>query len=124
MRITEVVKKLAELLNGRTIYFDLKSYSEDAEPPFLIVDWKRKIVEEVTLNKAGTYLEVSFVDGSGGSFDFYAENDLDIDEIEKECGEMGIYNLLKDMYMETDESFDLGDFEQDFLGIDWWELSN
>lgn len=124
MRITEVVKKLAELLNGRTIYFDLKSYSEDAEPPYLIVYGDRKIVEEVTLNKEGTYLEVSFADGSGGSFDFYAENDLDIDEIEEECGEMGIYNLLKDMYMETDESFDLGDFEQDFLGIDWWELSN
>ena len=34
----------------------------------------------------------------------------------KRSGEMGIYNLLKDMYMETDESFDLGDFEQDFLG--------
>jgi hypothetical protein len=124
MRITEVVKKLAELLNGRTIYFDLKSYSEDAEPPYLIVDGERKIVEESQLNKAGTYLEVSFADGSCGGFNFYAENDLDIDEIEKECGKMGIYNLLKDMYMETDESFDLGDFEQDFLGIDWWELSN
>jgi hypothetical protein len=123
MNIIEVAKMLGEFLKGETIYFDLASYSADAEPPFLIVDNKREIVESATLNKEGTFLVVEFANGGGAGFGFYEEDGLTIDDIEKECGEMGIYQLLKDMYYETDESFDIGDFEQDFLKLSWWDIS-
>lgn len=117
MNIIDIAKKLGEFLKGETIIFDLMSYSEDAERPYLIVDGERQNVVETTLNVQGTLLEVEFSDGSCGSFSFYEEEGDTIDDIEKECREMGIYQLLKDMYYETDGSFDIGDFEQYFLGI-------
>ena len=113
MNIIEVAKMLGEFLKGETIYFDLASYSADAEPPFLVVDNKREIVESATLNKEGTFLVVEFANGGSAKFGFYEGERLPIDDI------MGIYRLLKDMYYETDESFDIGDFEQDFLKLSW-----
>jgi hypothetical protein len=45
------------------------------------------------------------------------------EKVEKQCGEMGVYELLYDMYNYLGFEEVYGDFETDFLGMTWWELS-
>jgi hypothetical protein len=44
------------------------------------------------------------------------ENNLTEEEFEKEAEAIGLYELLSDIYYETEESYEIGDFELDFLG--------
>lgn len=116
MEIIEIAEKLGRLLNGQTIHFDLKSYDDESTLPCIIDNEKVLVVESALLSNDGQTLEVDFKDGTNMRYDIQPNDD--------ECNELGIYQLLKDMYMETDYSCEIGDFEQDFLGLPWWELSN
>ena len=49
--------------------------------------------------------------------------DITEEEFEDGANEMGLYELLRDIYYETEESQEIGDFEVDFLKIPWWDLS-
>jgi hypothetical protein len=49
--------------------------------------------------------------------------DITEEEFEEGANEIGLYELLTDIYYETEESLEIGDFETDFLGIAWWDLS-
>ena len=119
MSIFEIAQKVSELFKGRTIYFDFKSYDYEDDIPHIYDGSKRCNVNCVRFNDKGDFFEV-ITDTFACGISF---NDTTEDEFDDEASEMGLYQLLKDVYYETDDSVDLGDFESDFLGIPWWDLS-
>lgn len=124
MSILEVAKKLGNLLKGRTIYFDFKSYDNEEDIPHIFDGSTRCDVEVVRFNDNGDFFEIitKSVSMGIGLYDI-DENNLTEEEFEKGANEMGLYELLSNVYYETEESLELGDFESDFLGIPWWDLS-
>ena len=114
----EIAIKLALLTNGKTIIFDHKSYDDANDIPHLMVDGIRFNVETAKFNEYGKFLEVTgstnmnpcSLAGMGFSFNLTAEM------IEEECKKMGMYELFSNIYYETNESYNIGDFEIDFLG--------
>jgi hypothetical protein len=116
MSILEIAKKVGNLLKGRTIYFDFKSYDNKEDIPHIFDGWTRCDVECVRFNDNGDFFEIltKSVSMGIGLYDIEEDN-LTEEEFEKDANEMGLYDLLKDIYYETDESAELGDFEDDFL---------
>ena len=115
--------KLALLTNGKTITFDHKSYDDTNDIPHLMVDGIRFNVETAKFNEYGKFLEVTGSTNmnpcslAGMGITFVEDENLTAEMIEEECKEMGMYELFSDIYYETNESNDIGDFEIDFLGI-------
>lgn len=115
MSIFEIAQKVANLLKGRTIYFDFKSYDNEDDIPRISdgASWYK--VELVRFNEKGDFFEIIA--------DKYACGVNLCDITDDDAIEMGLYELLSDVYYETEESMELGDYESDFLGIPWWDLS-
>ena len=119
----EIAIKLALLTNCKTITFDHKSYDDANDIPHLMIGGVRFNVETATFHKDGSFLDVSGsteinpCSHAGMGITFVEDEDLTAEMIEEECKEMGMYELFSDIYYETNESGDIGDFEIDFLGI-------
>ena len=117
METREIVKKLAELLyKDEGVYdgavcFDWSSYDFDEDIPNLIIDNKIVKIEEFKVNKEGT--EIIVISGD----DKYTLDLTTSPFTEQEYEDMGMYTLLNSVYYETTYSWELGDFEIDFLGI-------
>jgi hypothetical protein len=117
METREIVKKLAELLyKDEGVYdgavcFDWSSYDLEEDIPNLTIDNKIVMIEEFRVNKEGT--EISVINGN----DKYTLDLTTSPYTEKEYNDMGMYALLNSVYYETDYSWEIGDFEIDFLGI-------
>lgn len=117
METREIVKKLAELLyKDEGVYdgavcFDWSSYDDDEYIPHLIIGRNRVNIEEFRVNKEGT--EIIVISGD----DKYTLDLTTSPFTEQEYEDMGMYSLLIDVYCETDYSWEIGDFEMDFLGI-------
>jgi hypothetical protein len=116
MNIIEIAHKLGEFLNGRTIYFDHKSYDLEEDIPHIIIDGKRENVHTAQFNEDGSTL-IIVTDSYEYTLGFYEDEDTTTEEILKEADEMGLYDLFSDIFYETEESWEIGDFELDFLGI-------
>lgn len=112
MSIFEVAQKVANLLKGRTIHFDFKSYDDENDIPRISDGGKWYKVRYVCFNDEGDFLEI-VTDTFGCGIGFY---DITEEEFNEGATEMGLYELLSDVYYETEESLKLGDFECDFLG--------
>ena len=118
METREIVKKLAELLyKDEGVYdgavcFDWSSYDLDEDIPYLIINGERIKIEEFKVNKEGT--EIIVISGD----DKYTLDLTTSPFTEQEYEDMGMYALLNSVYYETDYSWEIGDFEIDFLGID------
>lgn len=112
MSILEIAKKVGNLLKGRTIYFDFKSYDNEEDIPHIFDGLTRCNVEVVRFNDDGDFFEILTNSVSMG-IRLY---DITEKEFEREANEIGLYELLNDIYYETDESYEIGDFELDFLG--------
>ena len=116
----EIALKLALLTNGKTITFDHKSYDDANDIPHLMVDGIRFNVETAKFNENGKFLEVTGSTNmnpcslAGMGITFVEDENLTEELIEKECKEMGMYELFSNIYYETNN---IGDFEIDFLGI-------
>ena len=117
MNTQEIVKKLAELLymenslyNG-VIHFDWSSYEFDGDIPTLKIDNKFVKIEEFRVNKEGT--EIVVISGN----DSYTLNLTTSPYTVQDYEDMGMYEFLSSVYYETDNSWEIGDFEIDFLGI-------
>ena len=117
MNTQEIVKKLAQLLyneeegyNG-IVYFDWKTYDDENDIPHIIINGERVNIDEFRVNKDGT--QISVISGD----DIYTLNLTTSPFTEQEYEDMGMYTLLNDVYYETDYSWEIGDFEIDFLGI-------
>ena len=102
----EIIAKLVNLLYKRTIYFDHKSYDDQEDIPYITIRGERRNVESVTITK-NNGLIICCV---GVTILYDKDEFIETEEV---------YNLLQNMYYETNESYDIGDFEQDFLGLAW-----
>jgi hypothetical protein len=117
MNTQEIVKKLAELLYKDdgvyegVVYFDWSSYEFDSDIPTIKIDDKFIKIEEFRVNKEGTEIVV-ISDNDSYTLDLtrttYTEQDFE---------DMGMYEFLSNVYYETEHSWEIGDFEIDFLGI-------
>lgn len=114
MNIREQIKKLAELLNGETMYFDWKSYDLEEDIPHLNLDGNREDVVSVSISKDGLFMNVStnsFETGLG----FYEEDGVTFETIDKELEDMGMDEFVRDIYYNHPRSWEIGDYEDDFL---------
>lgn len=116
LKIRKELEKIAELLwsngNNGVVCFDHKSYDIETDIPHIDVDGERVWVETFLINKDGS--QFTIISG----MDSYI---LDMDAIPNEWDddyfiEIGLDALLRDVYYETSESGDIGDYELDFLG--------
>ena len=106
MNIREQIKKVAEFLEGKKMYFDWSSYDLEEDIPHLIIDGKRENIESVVINKDGSFMKVMTKDED-------EENTLE--SIDKELEECGMEEFLRDIYYNHPLSWAIGDYEDDFL---------
>ena len=112
-------KALYRLIGNRTISFDHKSYDLAEDIPHIILDGRRINVFSVQFIHNGSALCCELDD------EFL--NEVTIKVVNTDCGMdcvfdktlnlYGLDQLFHDMYYETDESGDIGDYELDFLGL-------
>ena len=57
MNIREQIKRVAQLLEGKVMYFDWNSYDLEEDIPHLIIDVMREYIEAVAINKDCTFIE-------------------------------------------------------------------
>lgn len=104
----------------KMFYFEHKTYDDKADIPHIHIDGRRLNVFATNFAYGGEALRCQLDD------DFIMEviicfqpNDWGKqDEHEAKLIEMGVDELLQNMYYETDESNELGDYELDFLNIE------
>ena len=117
MKIRKELESIARLLwvggYDGTIYFDHKSYDDETLIPHLDIDGKRVLVESFIITRDGSQFSIIDTDDN-----YYI---LDMDAIPEEWNddyfiEIGLDTLLRDVYYETAESCEIGDYELDFLG--------
>lgn len=115
MEIEKRLKEIASLLwdNGYDgkVCFDHKSYDDETLIPHIDIDGERVLVETFLINREGNQLTLISDDDS------YI---LDIDAIPSEWDddffiEIGLDAILRDVYYETKESWEIGDYELDFI---------
>ena len=114
MNTREQIKKLANLLNGKTIYFDWKSYDFEKDIPHLTLDGERKNISSVFISKDGLMMNVMTDDCEYG-LGFYEDEENTFETIDKELEECGMDEFLRDIYYEHPRSWEIGDYEDDFL---------
>lgn len=120
METKEIVKKIAELLykdegvyNG-VVCFDHSSYDNALDIPSINIDGELVLIEEFRVSKDGNIVTV--IDDDGNAYTVNLDNipeEWDDEYFER----IGFDTLLRDVFYETDYSWEIGDFEIDFLGI-------
>ena len=114
-RFNEELSRMASYLwaNGYDgkIYFDHKSYDDNRDIPHLLIDGERVLVDTFIINRDGS--QFTIISGRNSYI-------LDMDAIPSEWDDeyfeqIGMFELLRDIYYETTESYDIGDYEIDFL---------
>ena len=117
MNTREQIKKLASLLGEKVMYFDHKSYDFAEDIPHLIIYNKRVNIESVWIDKKGLKMTVTTDDNTEINFGFYEdiENGDTFETIDKELEECGMDEFLRDIYYEHPRSWEIGDYEDDFL---------
>ena len=114
MILREQIKMIAELLEGKVMYFDWQSYEFEEDIPHLIIDGARQNIESVTINKDGTFMEVMTEDEEIG-LSFTEDEENTFETIDKELEECGMDEFLRDIYYNHPRSCEIGDYEIDFL---------
>lgn len=124
MNIIEVVKKMNELLNNKTIHFDHKNFDYKSDIPHLIVNGERKYVysikfvnDNIEIVMSGKLFAHDENDFIVVVYDFKPDSNRTIEMINDECNNLEMYNLLMDTYYETPQSYEIGDFETRFLKL-------
>lgn len=115
LKIRNELEKISELLwrngNNGVVCFDHKSYDNETDIPHIDVDGERVLVETFLINKDGSKFTIC------AGEDAYT---LDMNNIPNEWDddyfiEIGLDVLLRDVYYETNESYEFCDYELDFL---------
>lgn len=119
MNTREQIKKLASLLEEKVMYFDHKSYDFAEDIPHLILDGERVNIDSVWIDKKGRSMTITTKDTEIG-LGFYEdiENGDTFETIDKELEECGMEGFLRDIYYNHPRSWDIGDYEDDFLTWD------
>lgn len=115
LKIRKDLRLIAELLWGNgssgVECFDHKSYDDETLIPHIDIDGERVLVDTFIINRDGSQFTIISGDDS------YT---LDMDAIPSEWDddyfiEIGLDTLLRDVYYETSESCEIGDYELDFM---------
>ena len=116
MNTREQIKKLASLLEEKVLYFDHKSYDFAEDIPHLIIDGERLNIDSVWIDKKGLSMTITAKDTEIG-LGFYEdiENGDTFESIDKQLEECGMDEFLRDIYYEHPRSWEIGDYEDDFL---------
>lgn len=117
MNTREQIKKLASLLEEKVLYFDHKSYDFAEDIPHLVLDGERVNVESVWIDKKGLTMNVTTADCEI-CLGFYEDEENTFETIDKELEECGMDEFLRDIYYEHPRSWEIGDYEDDFLTWD------
>ena len=117
MSIREQIKKVAELLEGKKMYFDWSSYDLEEDIPHLIFDGKRENIKSVVISKDGTFMEVLTKKGKFG-LSFTEDEDYTLEFIDTMLEDCDMEEFLKDIYYNHPLSWAIGDYEDDFLTWD------
>ena len=116
MNTREQIKKLASLLEEKVMYFDHKSYDFEEDIPHLILDYERKNIRSVSIGKDGLTMKVMTTDCEHRlGFCEDIEYGITFETIDKELEECGMDEFLRDIYYEHPRSWEIGDYEDDFL---------
>ena len=115
MTTQEITKKIADLLydeqycnyNGN-VYFDFSSYDDDSLIPYTYIDGEKELINHFWTNNDGTTISISLANG-----EHYDANLNELDEQTME--DMRLLDILRDVYYQTEQSWEIGDFELDFL---------
>ena len=123
MNTREQIKKLASLLEEKVMYFDHKSYDFAEDIPHLIIDGERVNIDSVWIDKKGLSMTITTTITAKDTeigFGFYEdiENGDTFETIDKELEECGMEGFLRDIYYNHPRSWDIGDYEDDFLTWD------
>lgn len=123
MNTREQIKKLASLLEEKVMYFDHKSYDFAEDIPHLIIDGERVNIDSVWIDKKGLSMTITttiIAKDTEIGFGFYEdiENGDTFETIDKELEECGMEGFLRDIYYNHPRSWDIGDYEDDFLTWD------
>lgn len=116
MRTQKRLTEIANLLwdngyNGR-ICFDHKSYDFEGDIPRIKVGGKIVLVSEFIINRPADIISVV---GSNGDFFSLCINSISNEWDDDYYESIGLFELLQYVYYETKESFDIGDYELDFI---------
>lgn len=117
MNTREQIKKLALLLEEKVMYFDHKSYDFAEDIPHLTLEGKRENIESVFITKDGTFMQVTTADAEIG-LGFTEDEENTFETIDKELEECGMEGFLRDIYYNHPRSWEIGDYEDDFLTWD------
>lgn len=120
MYLKNQAKALYKLIGNQTIYFDHKSYDNAEDIPCIIHDGRRINVYSVQFTHNGSALCCELDDKILREVTIkLVNNDYEIGdtEFEKILQNKCLDQLFHDMYYETDESGDIGDYELDFLEL-------
>ena len=117
MNIREQIKKVAELLEGKKMYFDWSSYDLEEDIPHLIFDGKRENIKSVVISKDGTFMEVLTKKGKFG-LSFTEDEDYTLEFIDTMLEDCDMEEFLRDIYYNYPLSWVIGDYEDDFLTWD------
>ena len=114
MNLREQIKRLAVLLEQKFLLFDWKSYDNEEDIPHLFIDGKRENIDTVFISKDGLSMTVTSKDYEIG-LGFYEEDGITFEMIDKDLEDMGMDAFLRDIYYRHSRSWEIGDYEDDFL---------
>lgn len=117
MNTREQIKKLASLLEEKVMYFDHKSYDFAEDIPHLVLDGERVNIESVWIDKKGLSMTITTNDTEIG-LGFYEDEENTFETIDKELEECGMDEFLRDIYYEHPRSWEIGNYEDDFLTLE------
>ena len=94
------------------IYFDHKSYDDNRDIPHLLIDAELVYVYKFYINREVTLMQITDDENNLYTLDLTALPEEWDDEY---FDQIGMFELLQDVYYETTESYEIGDYEIDFL---------
>lgn len=114
MILREQIKMIAELLEGKVMFFDWDSYDDAKDIPHLTFGETREDIESVFIAKDGTFMEITTEDSEIG-LGFTEDEEITLETIDKELEKCGMDEFLRDIYYNHPRSEEIGDYELDFL---------
>lgn len=93
------------------VHFDHKSYDFSEDIPHLLIDGKRVLIDKFFISKGGDFIGI----WSGNDYYTLDMNYLPEDWNDTTFEDMGLFDLLQDVFYETEMSWEIGDYELNFM---------
>ena len=116
MEIKKRLAEIADLLYAQdydgVVYFDHKSYDDENDIPHLKIDDDIVKVAKFVISRDGN--TITIVDDKCYAHTLSMDN-LPEDWNDATFEEMGMFDLIRDAFYETSASYEIGDYELDFV---------